>query len=135
MNLYLVFAGIMSFCAAILHLMIIYKGTQWYDFFHAGEHFVQLSKQGSFVPAIVTLIIALVLFMWSLYAFSGAQLIGKLPFLKPILIAITFIYTMRGLAIIPLSIFYPEKSDPFMVWSSVICLIIGLFYFIGMYRM
>jgi len=133
-NFPLIIAGIFSLFAGLLHLLIIYKGTVWYEFFHAGERIVALSKQGSLIPSFVTSFIAVVLIIWAAYAFSGAQLIGKLPLLKPILIIITCIYLIRGLAIIPLYLFYPERYDPFMLWSSVVCLIIGLFYFIGMYK-
>jgi hypothetical protein len=135
MNYYLLIAGCLSFMAALLHLLIIYKGTEWYAFFHAGDKFVHLSKQGSIYPDLVTFVIAMVLMTWGLYAFSGAQLITRLPFLKPILIIITGVYLLRGLAIIPLYFFFLEKYDAFMFWSSVICLMIGLFYLLGIYKM
>lgn len=135
MNHYFIIAGVLSFIAALLHLLIIYKGTAWYEYFHAGDRMVKLSKQGSLIPATVTFIITAVLFIWALYAFSGSQIIGRLPLLEPVLILITSIYLFRGVAIIPLYLFYPEKSDPFLIWSSCICFMIGLFYFIGIYTM
>jgi hypothetical protein len=36
-------------------------------------------EQGSLIPTAITSDIVLVLFIWSLYAFSVAGLIGKLP--------------------------------------------------------
>jgi putative oxidoreductase len=135
MNYYLIVAGSISMIAALLHILIIFKGSTWYAFFHAGDKMVSLSKQGSIYPDFVTLMIAMVLFTWGLYAFSGAQFMARLPFLKPVLIIITSIYLLRGLAIIPLYFFFPEKADAFMFWSSVICLMIGLFYLLGIYKM
>ena len=131
MNYYLVIAGLLSLLASVLHLLIIYKGTSWLKYFHAGEKLVKLSEQGSQIPNIVTFFIASVLFIWALYAFSGAHLIRALPLLFPALIIIASLYLLRGLAVIPLYFLFPEKADGFMLWSSIVSFIFGLFYLMG----
>jgi hypothetical protein len=132
----LLVAGAMSLIAAILHVMIIVGGPEWYRFFGAGEQMAQLAAQGSVYPAVVTSIIAFALTVCSLYAYSGARLIHRLPFLRAALIAITLVFCVRGLVgmIIPFA-----SSDPyiqrlgmvFWLWSSLICLAMGVAYLLG----
>jgi len=130
-NKYLLVGGVLSGIAALLHIGIIIGGPEWYRFFGAGEELASMSEDGSFYPAIITFGIALVLFVWALYAFSGAGLIRRLPFLKLALILIAVIYLARGVAIVPAYFIVPELIDGFLVWSSLICLIFGISYALG----
>ncbi|MCG7932996.1 MAG: hypothetical protein N0E44_23585, partial [Candidatus Thiodiazotropha lotti] len=62
LNRTLIIAGLCSLTTALLHLLIIIGGTEWYGFFGAGETIVELSRQGSIYPGVITLVIALVFF-------------------------------------------------------------------------
>ncbi len=132
MNYFLFAGGMLSIIASLLHVGIIIKGASWYRFFGAGEDLARMAENGSHYPAMITSGIAAVLFVWSLYAFSGAGLIMALPLLKPALIIITTVYMLRGLALLPLFIFSRDKLTPFLIWSSVICVIYGLCHAIGL---
>jgi len=94
----------------------------------------KMSEEGSSYPMIITFIIAAVLFLWALYAFSGAKVIRRLPFLKPALVLITAIYLVRGLGVIPAYFVQPELIDNFMIWSSVVCSVYGILHFIGTFQ-
>lgn len=131
---FLLMAGVMSSLAALLHIGVIIGGPAWYRFFGAGEQMVSMAENGSLYPAIVTFFIALILSIWALYAFSGAGLMRRLPFLRPALIIIAGIYLVRGLGIVPLFILSPETVNSFMLWSSIIVTIFGLSYAIGTWR-
>lgn len=89
------------------------------------------SAAGRVNPAIVTLGIASVLALWSAYALSGAGIIAPLPLLQWALITITGIYLVRGLAIVPLMVFARSRSTPFLLWSSLICIVFGAVYLLG----
>ena len=130
-NKLLLFAGVLSGVAALLHIAIIIGGPRWYRFFGAGEELASMAEKGSWYPAILTFGIAVVLFIWALYAFSGAGLIRRFPFLKVGLVVISVIYLIRGLAFIPAYIVKPEIVDEFLIWSSLISLVYGFFYAIG----
>jgi hypothetical protein len=97
MNIYLLISGTLSAIAALLHLGCIYFGASWYRFFGAGEEMALLADQGSYQPTIVTLGIFSILSLWSLYAFSAAGIIFRLPFIRLVLILITLIYSVRGI--------------------------------------
>ena len=135
-NYQLIIAGGLSFFASLLHIACIFGGPDWYLFLGAGERMAQLAAAGDPYPTIVTLIIALILAGWGLYAWSGAGLIFKLPLLKTCLVLITTVYLIRGIA----GLFAPfvtsdpivqQNSTTFWLVSSVICCIYAWFYFTG----
>ena len=130
-NRLLVFGGALSAVAALLHVAIIIGGPQWYRFFGAGEELATMAEKGAWYPVVLTFSIAVVLMIWALYAFSGAGLIRRLPFLKVGLVIISAIYLIRGIAFIPACIVKPDIVDECLVWSSFICLIYGLAYTMG----
>ncbi|MCP4575648.1 MAG: hypothetical protein GY846_05130 [Deltaproteobacteria bacterium] len=134
MNKPLIFGGIGSLLAAFLHIAIIIGGPDWYRFFGAGEKMATLAGQNSLIPTIATLGMFFLLFIWGLYAFSGAGLVKKLPFLKPALLIISGIYLIRGLALFPVWILKPVFIDSIDIWSSLVCLVIGFSYAMGTRR-
>ncbi len=131
-NTALVVAACLSAVAAVLHVGIVVGGAPWYRFFGAGERMASAAAAGRVYPTIVTLCIATVLALWSTYALSGAGVIEPLPLLRWALIAITGIYLLRGLAIVPLLVFARARSTPFLLWSSLVCIIFGAVHLLGL---
>ena len=132
MNIFLIIAGTLSAVVAILHLGCIYFGAPWYRFFGAGEQMALLAERGSFQPTLITSVIVLVLSIWSLYAFSAAGVIFRLPLIRLALVLITFIYLARGIAGFFLVSSPMGRSPEFWVWSSLICLCFGIIHLIGL---
>ncbi|TAH44030.1 MAG: hypothetical protein E6R11_00585 [Rhodocyclaceae bacterium] len=131
-NPYLFAAGVLSALAALLHLGCIVFGAPWYRAFGAGERFAQLAESGSSHPARVTLVIALVLLLWAVYAFSAAGLIPRLPLLRLALCAIAAVYLARGIFGFLLAPYFPGNSLTFWVVSCAICFAIGVLHAIGL---
>ncbi|WP_434357030.1 hypothetical protein NF212_15090 [Parasalinivibrio latis] len=141
-NPYLIIGGAGSIIAAVLHVAIIFGGPNWYRFFGAGEKMAQMAEAGKTYPAVITAVIAALLLVWGLYAFSGAGIIGKFPFTTPALTVIGGIFLLRGLAGIPVVFMadHPYLQElaqrmTFMVVSSAICLVLAALYLIGMMKM
>jgi len=131
----LIAAAALSALAALAHLGVIIGGPDWYRFFGAGEGMARLAEGGSWRPALITFAIAIVLGLWAAYALSGAGLLPALPLLKPALVLITLVYTLRGIAGFVLAFAAPGGNSPaFWLWSSTICLVIGVVHAIGLYR-
>ena len=131
-NPLLAFGAACSAVAAFLHLGCIVFGASWYRFFGAGERMVRLSEAGQIGPAIITAGIASVLFLWSLFALSGAGIITRLPFTRLALCLIAGIYIARGLVGLIFAAAAPGTHGvAFWSWSSVICLGIGTLYLVG----
>lgn len=132
MNVFLIVAGTLNAIVAILHIGCIYYGAPWYRFFGAGEQMAVLAEQGSLQPTLITSGIVLVLSIWSLYAFSAAGIIFRLPLIRVALILITLVYLVRGIA----GFFFVSspmgRSPEFWVWSSLICLCFGIIHLIGL---
>jgi len=137
----LVAGGSLTGVAALLHIAIILGGPEWYRFFGAGERMARLAARGSLYPAIVTACIAAVLGVWALYAFSGAGVVRRLPFLRLALTLIAAVYLARGVLGVPGIVFIDDPytnelkaKTTFMVVSSAICIFLGLCYAVGAAR-
>ena len=132
---FLLLAAALSALASLAHVGVVIGGPGWYRFFGAGEGMAQLASRGSLYPAVITLLIAAVLGVWSAYALSGAGMLPALPLLKLVLVLITLVYTVRGLAGFVLASVAPGGNSPaFWWWSSTICLVFGIVHAIGLYR-
>jgi hypothetical protein len=135
---FLVFGGAVTGAASLLHVAIILGGPDWYRFFGAGEEMARLAARGSIYPTLVTLSIAAILAVWTLYALSGAGVIRRLPLLRLALTLIAAVYLARGILGVPAVLL---ADDPyanqlkakmtFMVVSSAICVVLGLCYAAG----
>ncbi len=132
-NPWLVVGGWLSLTASALHVACIIGGPSWYRFFGAGETMARAAERGEVYPALVTLAIAIGLAVWAAYAFAGAGVIRRLPLMRTALVAISAIYLVRGLALVPIAL-QPEVRTPFNIWSSLIVLGYGLVYAIGTWR-
>jgi hypothetical protein len=130
-NTALAAAACLSAIAALLHVGIIVGGPAWYRFFGAGERLASAAAAGEVYPTLVTAAIALALAMCAAYACAGAGLIGPLPFAKPVLGAITAVYLLRGLVIVPLLAGARPGVTAFWLWSSLICLGYGVVHLVG----
>ena len=134
-NTCLLAAAASSAIAAFLHLGCIVFGPSWYRFFGAGERMARLSAAGHIGPALVTVVIAAVLFAWSFYALSGAGVIERLPLVRSVLCLITGVYVVRGIAGFALALVAPgDHGLAFWCWSSAICLAIGGLHFAGTWQ-
>lgn len=131
-NNFLVVGALLSASAAVLHLCMIVGGPDWYRFFGAGERFAVAASHGHYYPALVTAGIAAVLSLWSVYALAGAGAIQRLPLLRPVLVLITAIYVVRGLAFVPAVLATGGRVTPFVLWSSAICLGLGIVHLMGL---
>lgn len=54
--------------------------------------------------------------------------------MKTVLSAITAVYLLRGLGVVPLMLMDIILVDAFAIWSSLICTIYGFAYLIGTRR-
>jgi hypothetical protein len=127
--------------AALLHIGIIIGGPDWYRFFGAGERMARMAARGSLQPALVTATTAVFLGVWALYAFSGAGVVRRLPFLRLALTLIAAVYLARGILGVPAVMLVDDvytnqlrEKLTFMVVSSAICIVLGLCYAVGAAR-
>lgn len=133
-NTALVVGAMLSVVAALLHVACIIGGPAWYRFFGAGERMAQAAAAGSWYPSIATLGITVLLLVWAAYALSAAGALAPLPLLKAGIVAITAVYLLRGLILFPVLAFKTAHVNPFVVWSSLVCLAYGLVHLFGVFQ-
>lgn len=131
-QLALALGGALSALAAAAHLVCIFIGAPAYRFMGAGERMAKAADLGKVAPALVTLGVSALLFVWALFAFSGAGLVPRLPLVKYALLAITSIYLCRALAFPFLKPLFPGNSTTFWLVSSGACLLIGAIHLYGL---
>ncbi len=93
-NILLIFASILSFCAAIFQAVIAFV-PEWSAAFGA----VELASNP---PLLLTLglLVALLIVIFGLYGLSGASVIRQLPLLRPGLFVIGLLYSTVGILFI-----------------------------------
>ena len=140
LNKHLFWAGVAALAGAVLHIAIMFGGPEWYAFFGAPSGLVELARIGHPRAAISCLVIASFLFILAAYAFSGANVIRRLPLLRPVLAMIGFVLIARGALFIPMILWRPDSLaricdcrsvDTFIVVTSVLCLAMGASYLFG----
>jgi len=128
-------AGGVATLGALLHVAILFGGPDWYALFGAPDALVQMARTGNARAPISCLVIAAILTLWALYAFSGAGLIRRLPLLRPVLGLIAAVLILRGSLFIPLLLWRPgalgaicscHGVDGFIVATSILCLVTGV---------
>ncbi|MCF8032279.1 MAG: hypothetical protein K9K66_03440 [Desulfarculaceae bacterium] len=97
----LVLAGILCLALALLHLEIILMGAPAYLYFGAGERMAALAQEGSWLPGLLTALVALLLGAFAAYAFAGVGIIRGLPWPRPMLLGICALFLLRGMAAVP----------------------------------
>lgn len=128
----LALAGMICFVLAVFQVVIgFFPSLSLY--FGAPEALVK----NSFALIIASLFVAGVLAVFGLYAFSGAGFIRKLPLLKQGLVAISCVFILRGLLLLPellvvVGVFHVSiPVAPRFVIFSLGSLFIGIIFIAG----
>ena len=137
---YIFWTGVVTLAGAILHVAILFGGPDWYALFGAPQGLVTLARAGSLRAPISCLVIAAILLVFAAYAFSGAGIIRRLPFLRLGLASIASVLLLRGVLFVPLIIWRPgvltricdcRRVDIFIIVTSVVCLALGAGFALG----
>lgn len=131
-NRALIVAAALNALAAMAHVGCVVFGASWYRFLGAGEGIARMAEAGHRYPTLMALSIAMLLFIWSAYALSGAGVIRSLPLRKTALCIITAIYLLRGLGFAAIMPLFPGNGITFWLISSGICLLFGLVHLVGL---
>lgn len=121
-----------SFAIALLHVGMVPVGAPAYEYFTAPERLVALAHEGSVVPALVTLGIAVAFGVFGVCALLGARH-DRRPALRILLVGITGIYLLRGFLVVPELVVVQHAGYPArMMVFSAIALVAGLVHLTGL---
>jgi len=124
----LISAGIIALLAAIWHLLCIFGGPSWFAFARAPQAIIDSAHQGTLLAPIGTIIVASLMFSCSIFAFSAAGIIAKVPLLKPALMTIATLCTLRALVALPMIV---TTLDVWEMVASTVWFYVGLCFIIG----
>jgi hypothetical protein len=143
-NLWLQWAAALTVAAALMHVLMLLGGPEWYRWFGAGERMVTMAAQGHWFPPVLTSMITLVLFSWAAYAWSGAGMMCRLPAISAALALVSLVFYLRALAGLWL-VHAPPSVDPYFIelqqrplflWgSSLYCLVLATCYSMGLLKL
>jgi putative oxidoreductase len=130
----LTIAGLLSIGVAAFHVVLSFSANLS-QYFGATPDIVQMLRHHDPLVYVLMLFMIAVFTLFGLYGLSGGGRFRRLPLLRTGLWSISAIYTLRGLALFPEVLgklgLIEYQVPPQEVVSSLVSLIIGLFYMIG----
>lgn len=126
----LISAGVIALASAIWHLLCILGGPSWFAFARAPQLIIDSSVQGTLLAPIGTIIVASLMFASAVFAFSAVGIIHKVPLLKPALITIATLCTLRGLIAIP-TFTTSNGVDVWQIVASSVWLYVGICFLVA----
>ncbi|PCH94265.1 MAG: hypothetical protein COB83_12015 [Gammaproteobacteria bacterium] len=126
----LISAGVIASFAAIWHLLCILGGPSWFVFARAPQQIIDSAQQGTLLAPVGTVIVACLMFACTVFAFSAAGLIRKVPLLKSALIAIAVLCTLRGLIAIPTFVTF-TGLDIWQIVAGTVWFYVGICFTAG----
>jgi hypothetical protein len=126
----LISAGVIAAASAIWHLLCILGGPSWFAFARAPEQIIDSAQQGTLLATIGTIVVAGLMFACTVYAFSAVGIIRKIPLIKPALMTIATLCTLRGLIAIP-TFMHSTGLDIWQVIASLVWFYVGVCFIAG----
>jgi hypothetical protein len=122
--------GYLNILIAIGHILGLIWADQMFEITGIGKEMATLAQKDSALPYLMTIIVAIVFFIFGLYGLSADNKFRKLPFLKPVIFLIAGIYLLRGFGELIADKIQGTNSISETIYS-LFALIIGLLFLIG----
>jgi hypothetical protein len=133
----LMLAGLGNVAAALVHIIGWAMGPEAIAFLGAPPYIVRSIEEGTSDAPVTIAVIVAVLAVFAAYAFSGAGLLPRLPFLRVVLSLVGLLFILRGLLIFVQlqSANFSVTFDVVHLGLSVVVLVLGVLYAIGAWRL
>lgn len=122
--------GYTNILIAIAHIIGLVWADQMFEITGVGKEMAALAQKHPALPYLLTIIVAIVFFIFGLYGLSAAHKFRKLPFLKTAVFLIAGIYLLRGFGELIVDTIQETNSISETVYS-LFAIIIGLLFLIG----
>ncbi|GIQ57690.1 hypothetical protein Flavo103_08260 [Flavobacterium collinsii] len=122
--------GYINIVIAIGHILGLIWADQMFEITGIGKEMATLAQKHSTLPYLLTIIVAIVFFIFGLYGLSAANKLRKLPLLKTVIFLIAGIYLLRGAGELIADKIQGTNSIAETIYSLV-AIIIGLLFLIG----
>ncbi|MFC2104355.1 hypothetical protein ACFLS4_03270 [Bacteroidota bacterium] len=122
--------GYINILIGAAHLIGLIWANTMFEVTGIGQEMKELSEINSSLPYLLTILVALIFFVFGYYGLSAKNKLKKLPFLKPVIFLIAVIYILRGIG--GLAVTAGQRTDLILeILYSLVALIIGLLYLLG----
>lgn len=122
--------GYINIVIAIGHILGLIWADQMFEITGIGKEMATLAQKHSTLPYLLTIVVAIVFFIFGLYGLSAANKFRKLPLLKTVIFLIAGIYLLRGVGELIADTIQGTNSIAETIYSLV-AIIIGLLFLIG----
>lgn len=119
-------AGLANILIAVAHIVCLLWADRMFQLTGISPEMQRWAEVNPVIPYLITVAVAVVFFVFGLYAFSAAGVIKPLPLLKPLVIIITALYMLRGFGGLIIG-----NDSTLPVIYSVGALLIGALFLIG----
>ena len=122
--------GIINIIIAIAHIIGLIWAEQMFEKTGAGKGMKELAQIHYSIPYLLTVFVAIVVFIFGIYGLFAESKTRKLPFLKLGVFTIAFIYLFRGIGEQSYTLIKGTTTTSETI-QSVVALIIGLLFLFG----
>jgi hypothetical protein len=122
--------GLLNIIIAVSHIIGLFWAEQMFEKTGAGEGMKELAQIHYSIPYLLTIFVAIIFFLFGIYGVLANSKIRKLPFLKPVIFGIAFIYLFRGIGEQSYNLIKGNTTTSETI-QSVIALIIGSLFLFG----
>lgn len=126
----LISGGLIASLSAVWHLLCILGGPSWFVFARAPQQIIDSAQQDTLLAPISTVVVASLMFACTVFSFSAVGFVRKVPLLKPALITIATLCTLRGLIVIP-SFVTSTGFDIWQIVASTVWFYVGICFIAG----
>jgi len=125
-------AGCSGLVAAV-HAAALAGGAPWYRWLGAPSLAARIERGDVVLPAILTVVLAVVFLAWALYALSGAGVLHRLPRTRTVLFVVGALYILRGLLLFAdIVVAVQGKGVPARAFAfSAFALVAGVLHIVG----
>lgn len=123
-------AGYTNIAIAALHVVGLLWAETMFQITGIGKEMVELSAVHVSLPYVLTIVVAVVFFVFGIYALSAAGKWKPLPLLKPAIFAIAGIYLLRGIGELLVDSLNGTNSASEALYSFL-AIGIGLLFLVG----
>lgn len=132
-TIWLYLAGAIAMVGTTIHIAAIFGGSSWFEYFGVPLVVVQSARSGTWMAPIGSAVIAALMALCALYAFSAVGVIRRLPLLRLVLATIGCVCLVRALALVPFAILHPKVCNTFEVVAAIVWGIAGIGFVMGFY--
>lgn len=127
--------GYLNIIISILHLIGLFWADKMFEITGIEREMTYLAQSVHPVyPYALTVIVAIIFFIFGLYGLSADNNFRPLPFLKPAIFTIAGIYLLRGIGELIFDMQMQEANQTLEITYSLIAVSIGLLYLIGGFK-